>query len=119
MTVYTLGTGLPVVAQALISSLVEKDRLAGVLSALSIFAIAGKLAAMFVGHVVFGLGVSAGKETLKGALFFLSSALFVCAPVAVGLVAVRKGLVGLGAHRDEEISGDIPLNDVFLDDTET
>ncbi|GAB7352402.1 hypothetical protein MBLNU459_g2830t2 [Dothideomycetes sp. NU459] len=116
MAVYTLGTGLPVVAQALISSLVEKDRLARVLSALSIFAIAGKLAATSIGPVVLSFGIDSGKESLKGALFFFSSALFFVAAVTISLIAARKRRLGLRSVHCKGKGEDIALDDISGDD---
>ncbi|KAI9745860.1 MAG: hypothetical protein M1818_000541 [Claussenomyces sp. TS43310] len=89
MAIYTLGTGLPTVTQAYISSLVESDKVARVLAALSTFAIAGKLAATSLGPLIFGLGINSGRVELTGLLFYFCALLFIGSIVAVSLVVLR------------------------------
>lgn len=101
VAIYTLGTGLPVVMQAYISNLVDKGRLARVLSALSMFAVAGKLAATSLGPYIFKLGIDSGKEGLRGFLFFFCAALFLGSIVTVSVVALRARETEHGLEREE------------------
>lgn len=90
MSIYTLGTGLPTVMQAYISNLVDKHHIGRVLSALSVFAVAGKLLATSLGPYIFGYGIQSESEIMKGFLFFLCGVLFVVSGITVGLVALRS-----------------------------
>lgn len=115
MAIYTLGTGLPVVTQAYISNLIEKERLARVLAALSMSSVAGKLAATSLGPYIFGLGINSGKEELKGLLFFFCAVLFGGSVVTVGLVTIRTRK----ANRRLQVSDDdVQLQEILSESQE-
>ena len=75
-----------------------------VLAALSMFAIAGKLAAMSLDPYVFGLGINSSREGLKGLLFFFCVVLYIGSVVTVGLVAVRTRKTQKGEVGDDDLS---------------
>ena len=102
MAIYTLGTGLPIVTQAYISNLVEKEHVARVLAALFMFAIARKLAATSLDPYVFGLGINSSREEFKRLLFFFYL-VFIGSVVTVGLVAMRTRKTQKGEVRDDDV----------------
>lgn len=114
MAIYTLGTGLPVVTQAYISNLIEKERLARVLAALSMSSIAGRLAATSLGPYIFGLGINSEKEELKGLLFFFCAVLFGGSVVTISLVAIRTRK----ANRRLQVSDDVQLQEILSESQE-
>ena len=77
--------------------------MARVLAALSMFAIAGKLAATSLDPYVFGLGINSSREGLKELLFFFYL-VFIGSVVTVGLVAMRTRKTQKREVRDDDVS---------------
>ena len=101
LVIYVLGEGLPVATQAYIASLIEKRKLARVLSVLSIATTGGKMVASGIFPKVLGWGLDSGVEILKGLPFFESAVLFLIAAGAIGAVGWRERKSN-GKEEDEE-----------------
>ncbi|KAF1991067.1 MFS general substrate transporter [Aulographum hederae CBS 113979] len=94
VVVYLFGEGLPTATQAYIVSLIEKDKVARVMTTLSITSIGGKLVASVLFPKVLALGLDSGVPVLVGLPLFVSAGMFVVSAVCVSVVGVRMGLAG-------------------------
>lgn len=111
MALYTLGAGFTVTAQSYIATRIAPRNLGKVLSALSLAAMAGKVAASAVWPVALAWGLDAAArgagEWVKGTPMFLFAAGFAGAGVGIVLVALRERREGKVSMNDEEgVHGD-------------
>jgi hypothetical protein len=98
--VYLLGEGLPTATQAYIVSLVEKEKVARVISTLSMTSISGKLVASLVFPKVLAIGLDSHIKALIGLPFFVSAGMF-------GISSLCFGIVGLDMWKSQDWSNGV------------